>query len=218
MNGKKIHSIFIMDRERFVQFRSDFVKFIELIKKGNDLDCVLKDFVDVYPELKMGFEFPDLTPDLVEVSMTIKQESVKKDNRKPKNIKEITRKLMASVVNQKPWRDYTTIEMKMENEEACLQTLTQLDEAEDDARKRIVYFSCLKGQVLQRLKEISGRKMNELLKLTNYSQGHVYFFIKLHKLVLEYNKLMHSNLTLAYFKANFREIESICKANAIFFK
>ena len=31
INGKKIHSIFIMDRERFVQFRSDFVEFIELI-------------------------------------------------------------------------------------------------------------------------------------------------------------------------------------------
>ena len=41
-----------MDRERFVQFRSDFVKFIELIKKGNDLDCVLKDFVDVSNKCK----------------------------------------------------------------------------------------------------------------------------------------------------------------------
>jgi len=97
----------------------------------------------------MGFEFPDLTPDSVELLTTIKQDSVKKDNRKPKNIEEITR--------------------KFENEEACLQTLRQLDEAEVDVRKRIVYFSCLKGQVLQRLKEISGRKMNELLKLTNYS-------------------------------------------------
>ena len=53
--------------------------------------------------------------------------------------------------------------------------LNKIDEAEADARKRIIYFSCLKGQVFQRLKEISGKKRSQLLKVTDYSQGHAFF-------------------------------------------
>ena len=214
LQENKIHSLFIMNKERFTQFESDFDKFIKLMKEGNEVDFILENLVEVYPELKFEYELPDL----VKAPVTIKEKSVQKDNPKLKNIEDITKKLMASVVDQKPWRDYTTIQINMENEEACLHTLRKLDEAEDDARKRIIYFSCLKGQVLQRLKEISGKKMNQLLRITNYSQGHVYLLIKLHKLALEFNKLMYSNLKLGYFKANFREIETICKSNELFFK
>ena len=187
LQENKIHSLFIMNKERFAQFRLDFDKFIKLMKEGNEVDFILENLVEVYPELKFEYGLPDL----VKAPVTIKE---------------------------KPWRDYTTIQINMENEEACLHTLRKLDEAEDDARKRIIYFFCLKGQVLQRLKEISGKKMNQLLRITNYSQGHVYLLIKLHKLALEFNKLMYSNLKLGYFKANFREIETICKSNELFFK
>ena len=105
---------------------------------------------------------------------------ISEDNRKPKNMEDITRRLMESVKDQKPWKDYTTIEINIANEEGCFKTLKALDEAEADARKRIIYFSCLKGQVFQRLKEISGKKMSQLLKVTDYSQAHAYFLMKLH--------------------------------------
>jgi len=37
----------------------------------------------------------------------------------------------------------------MENENYCIEMLRYLDKAESDARKHIVYFSTLKGQVLK---------------------------------------------------------------------
>ena len=204
-----------MDKERFTQFRSDFVQFIEFIKKGNDVDAVLTSFLGEYPELTVEFALPHLVkvPDIV-----MEEGSVKKGNRKPKNMEDITRRLIESIKDQKPWKDYTTMEINIANEEACFKTLKALDEAEADARKRIIYFSCLKGQVFQRLKEISGKKMSQLLKVTDYSQAHAYFLMKLHNLALEYNKLMYSNLTLRFFSTNWREIVSICKSNEIYFK
>ena len=60
--------------------------------------------------------------------------------------------------------------------------------------------------------------MAKLLKLTDYSQAHAYFLIKLHNLALKYNKLMHSNLPIRFFSTNWREIVSICESNEIYFK
>ena len=48
---ENIHSIFIMDKERFIHFRADFVKFIDLIKKGNDIDSLLNSLLLEYQEL-----------------------------------------------------------------------------------------------------------------------------------------------------------------------
>ena len=202
-----------MDKERFTHFRSEFVRFIQLIKKGNDIDAVLAAFLRGYPELTAEF----VLPHLVKVPDEMKAGSVKKDNQKPKNMEDITRRLMESVKEQKPWKDYTNMEINIANEETCLETLKALDEAEADARKIIIYFSCLKGQVFQRLKEISG-KMSQLLKVTDYSQAHAYFLMKLYNLALEYNKVMYSNLPLRFFSINWREIVRICKSNGIYFK
>lgn len=94
--------------------------------------------------------------------------------------------------------------------------IKKLDAAEADARKRLVYFSCLKGEVLKRLKEITGKKMSQLLKLTNYSQMHAYFLINLYELVNNYIKLMYSDLPNRFFKSNLKEIESICESEETF--
>jgi len=94
--------------------------------------------------------------------------------------------------------------------------IRKLDAAEADARKRLVYFSCLKGEVLKRLKEITGKKMSQLLKLTNYSQMHAYFLINLYELVNNYIKLMYSDLPNRFFKSNLKEIESICESEETF--
>lgn len=128
-----------MDKERFTHFRAEFVHFVELIKKGNDIDAVLADFLRGYPELTAEFELPDLVkvsvPDIViEEGSTIEEESptVKKRNRRQKNMEDIKRRLMESVKEQKPWKDYTDTELNIDNEESCLKALKTLDEAEAD--------------------------------------------------------------------------------------
>ena len=97
-------------------------------------------------------------------------------------------------------------------------TLRKLDDAAADARRQIVYFSCLQGQVLKRLKDISGKKMSQLLKLTKYSQSHAYFLINLFELSDKYNKLMYSDLPIRFFKNNVKEIASICESEKVFFQ
>ena len=103
-----------MDKERFTHFRLEFVQFIQLIKKGNDIDAVLATFLRGYPELTAEFVLPHLVkvPDI-----EMEEESVKKDNQKPKNMEDITRRLMESVKEQKPWKDYTNMEINIANEE-----------------------------------------------------------------------------------------------------
>ena len=86
-----------MDKERFTHFRSEFVQFIQWIKKGNDIDAVLAAFPRGYPELTAEF----VLPHLVKVPDKMEERSVKKDNQKPKNMEEITRRLMESVKEQK---------------------------------------------------------------------------------------------------------------------
>ena len=114
--GNTFTLFYNMDKERFTQFRSEFVQFIAFIKKGNDVDVVLTSFLREYPELTVEFVLPHLmkVPDIV-----MEEGLVKKDNRKPKNMEDITRRLIESVKDQKPWKDYTTMEINIANEEAC---------------------------------------------------------------------------------------------------
>jgi len=69
-----------------------------------------------------------------------------------------------------------------------METLKKLDKAEEDGKKRLVYFSWLKGQVLKRFKEHTG-KMYQLLRMTRYKQSYAYFLIKMYDLASEYNKI-----------------------------
>ena len=55
-----------MDKERFTQFRSDFVQFIAFIKKGDDVDAVLTSFLREYPELTVEFVLPHLVKGISE--------------------------------------------------------------------------------------------------------------------------------------------------------
>ena len=97
----------------------------------------------------------------------------------------------------------------------CLETL---DATVDDAKKRVIYFSSLQGQVLQRLKDISGIKLSQLWKLNKYLQSSVYHLTNLYNLVLRYSKLMYSDLSISFFHTNFREIENICQSDELVFK
>ena len=136
-----------MDQERFTQFRSDFVKFIQFIRNGEDLDTVLNSFLLEYKELTDELTLPNLAKveDLTMEEASINKEvSVKKEaplkkeapikkKRKPKDMEEITERLMKSIEDKKPWKDFTNIIINIDNEESCLETLKKLDEAEADA-------------------------------------------------------------------------------------
>ena len=114
-----------------------------------------------------------------------------------KYIEDIRKKPMTSIKNPE-FKDYTYVDLKLVNEETCLETLKELKLAEHDARRRIIYFSCLKGDVLKRFKDITGKKMSQLLRMTKYSQVSAYFFK---------NKLMYSDLPIRFIKINLKEIE-----------
>jgi len=59
----------------------------------------------------------------------------------------------------------------------------------------------LQGQELKRLREITGKRLGQLLKLTDFSQSLAYFFINLFELVEKYNKIMYSDLPHVFFKS-----------------
>jgi len=71
---------------------------------------------------------------------------------------------------------------------------------------------------MKKFKEITGKNMRSLLKITNYKQSHAYFLIKLYDLTNEYNKLMFSEASLCFFKNNIKEIKIICNKDEMFFK
>ena len=199
-----------MNKERFLRFRGDLAVLRDFLKNGEDIDSLFNGLVALYPELTNEYVWPDS----VERGES-REQVVTKKRRKSKE--EIRKQLLDSI-EVKRFIDYTGVKFEFDNEETCLETLRNLDAAESDARKRTVYFSCLKGQVLKRLKDISGKKMSQILKLTTYSKAHAYFLISLHDLAHEYNSLMYSDLPLRFFKTNFKDIQIICNANKTLFK
>ena len=133
-----------------------------------------------------------------------KKKKIKKSKEEVKNI------LIASIKNIDAWKDYTDIAIKTDTEQECIETLRLLNKAIIDAKKRIIYFSALQGQVLYDLKEVSKCTMNDLMKKTDYSQSYLYLLINLYKLIVNNNKLRHSDLPLSFFQHNMQTIKQIC--------
>ena len=129
----------------------------------------------------------------------------------------IKEKLLASVVETK-FVVYDNYVPNLENEDTCLESLQELEKAIVGSRRRIVYFSCLQGEVLKRLKDITGKKMHQILKLTPYSQSQAYFLINMHKLSQDYSRIMYSYLPIRFFKNNLKTIISICESDAAKFQ
>ena len=207
-----------MEKARFIQFRSNLFKLYNQIKSYNP--NILQPFNQLavaYPELNTNYTFPDVS---VHKAMDegIEEDLEPKPKKKPKDLVAIEKKLRDSL-NEECFMDYTDVteKLRMDNEDYCLETLRYLEKSESDARKRNVYFSTLKGQVLKRLKEITGKKIRSFLEMTNYKQLHAYFLINLYDLTQEYNKLMYSGAPLSFLKNNIKEIKIICQKDKIFF-
>ena len=127
-------------------------------RRSEDIDLLFTELVSVYHELHVPEEqLPNLVKENESKTSTDESKSAAGDN-----LVEITQKLMESIRSER-FADYTDIAINLENEQTCLETLHLHEAAQADARKRVVYFSCLEGQVLKRLKEITGKKMSQLL-------------------------------------------------------
>ena len=143
-----------MDKTRFLSFQTDLGKLRDaLVNASNgseEVKSLFEELVKIYPELHLPEE---LLPDLV---LKPKDKTATSNN-----AASVKQKLKDSIQSSERFKDYLGIELILHNEETCLNTLRELDSAERDAKKHLVYFSCLQGQVLKRLKDILGKKVAE---------------------------------------------------------
>ena len=197
-----------MDKKRFVAFRSDLVKFKGLIvaKTAEEVEKIFAELVVAYPELRTH---EDSLPDL-----SVKRGGKKQCSQKRDDIK----KMLFESISRERFKDYTEVKVVKDNEETCLETLRELDNAMRDSRRRIVYFSCLQGEVLKRLLEICGKKMPKLLRMTTFSKSQAYFLIKLYELADKFNAIIKSTLPIRFFNLHFKTIAEICESEGDMFK
>ena len=185
------------------------------------------DLAQHFPELHVSYKAMDKEPtkvknemneeDMNEEEMNEEEEEEakpKKQEPKPRRQKtkeEIKEILISSIKNQDALKSYENVDMKTTTEQDCLDTLDILNKAVIDARKRIVLFTAMQGEVLHKLRKLTKCSVNNLIEKTGYSSSYVYFILKLHTLVSEFDKLRHSDLKLSFFKTNMKIITEICK-------
>ena len=204
----------MMEANRWNEFRIELNNmYLDMKNELGNPSAVEKYFRNLtkhYPELLASHkvEVKEIEePKKVKIKQEMneeEEEDVSKPKQKTKEeIKEI---LIKSLKNQDAFKDYQHVEVNTKTEQDCLNTLSILNKAVIDARKRIIYFTSL-----HKLREMTKCSMNDLIKKTDYSPSHVYFFLNLYKLVDEFNKLRHSDLRLSFFKSNMKMIREICK-------
>ena len=215
-----------MEANRWIEFRTELNKMhLDMKKELGNPSVVEKYFLNLvehYPELLASHEV-EVKDNEKSKKVKIKEEPQTEMNEeeeeeeiskpKQKTKEEIKEILVKSLKNQDALKDYQHVAVNTKTEQDCLNTLSILNKAVIDARKRIIYFSCLKGEVLYKLREMTKCSMNDLIKKTDYCPSHVYFFLSLYKLVDEFNKIRHSDLKLSFFKTNMKVILEICKEN-----
>ena len=210
----------VMEANRWNEFRKDLERVYLRIKNDlGDVDPYFKPLVEQYPELAVDQkpkvkneineeEMNDEKMNEEEATCPKKQETKARRKKTKEEIKEI---LVESIKNQDCLTDYQHVKVKTETEQECLETLGTLNKAVVDARKRIVFFTAMQGKVLHKLRELTKCTVNDLIKKTGYSRSHVYFILKLHALVSEFNMLRLSNLKLPFFNTNMKIITEICE-------
>ena len=199
-----LHKInFAMERQRFISLRADFHKLYNIIIKDSRSETISSQFTalrQVYPELDFNVALPDLVVKDATVPMPMDVDINMRTEKRLSSVR-IKEKFLASVAETK-FVVYDNYVPNLENEDTCLESLQELEKAIVGSRRRIVYFSCLQGEVLKRLKDITGKKMHKILKLTPYSQFQAFFLINMHKLS----------------QNNLKTITSICESDAAKFQ
>ena len=190
-----------MNKKRFTEFASYLEGFTQriVIHFPNT-----KDFV--YNEKKKMLEkFPELATSSNPSSGQSKFDVVKY-------------KLDSSVNNERRMC-YRNVEIKTSSPEECVETVNTLARAVENAHRDILYYSSIQGQILSNLKDCCGQSFTVILRNNiNISKSHAYFFMKFHKLALEYPRLLKCELPLSYFQKNFANIKLICENEKIVWK
>lgn len=134
-----------------------------------------------------------------------------------KKSKEEVKDILAKSIKSDAFKDYTDVVTgDVSTEQDCLDKLAVLSKALVDAKKRLIYFSALQGEVLQKLKDITKCTITALGYKTGYSQSQIYFLMNLYNLIDNNNRLRHSELPLSFFKNNMRAIKEICQEDTCF--
>ena len=176
----------MMEANRWIEFRTELNNmYLDMKKELGNPSAVEKYFRNLtkhYPELLASHEAEIEEPKKVKIKQEMNEEEKEEEVSKPKQktkeeIKEI---LIKSLKNQDTFKDYQHVEVNTKTEQDCLNTLSILNKAVIDARKRIIYFTSLKGEVLYKLREMTKCSMNDLIKKTDYCPSHVYFFLSLY--------------------------------------
>lgn len=218
-----------MEANRFDEFRKALHQVWQTLRKQpnqDQVDELFRMLAQRFPELdgkrkEEGIEtklqqLQLQQPPNAEKTTAAQPPSAEKKKRVKKSKEDVKKILDASIKNIDAFKDYMDVEIKTNTEQDCIETLGLLSKAITDAKKRIIYFSALQGQVLYELKEVSKCSMNDLFKKTEYSLSQIYLLINLHKLVVNNTKLYHSDLPLSFFRDNMRTINQICEEEGSF--
>ena len=128
---------------------------------------------------------------------------------------EVIKYTLKSAVNEERRKCYHEVEIKRDSPEACVETINILSRAVGNAHRDILFYSSMQGEILSTLKEFCGESFVLILRNNiDISRSHAYFLMKLHKLILEYPRLLKCELPLSFFQKNFANIELICKNDA----
>ena len=192
-----------MEANRFDEFREALIQVWQTIREHpqniDQVDELFRMLAQRFPELKGRRNRNQTTaeeegietklqqlqlqqPPNAEKTTAAQPPSVEKKKRVKKSKEDVKKILVASIKNNDAFKDYKDVEIKTNTEQDCIETLNLLSKALIDAKKRIVYFSALQGQVLHELKQVSKCTMNDLFKKTEYSLSQIYFLINLYKL------------------------------------
>ena len=93
------------------------------------------------------------------------------------------------------------------------QKIIHLQKLIGDATRRKILYASLQGQLLEECFHQSKKVYEEILVEAKITRWWAQFLRTLHRLALEYNKIIYCTVPLSYIRSNFKIIEEICECN-----
>jgi hypothetical protein len=91
------------------------------------------------------------------------------------------------------------------------------------SKRQEVYVKCLMGRNLLKIqKTFRGKKAKAKFmafvkdNLTTYNESEIYFMMKLHKLSLEFNRLMYVTMGIGKLKSKLKQVEEVMRKNPVY--
>ena len=169
------------------------------------------DDVELLSKLKMYYDRYLLPNDDVEgIILEIDSPPQKSHDDK---LKEVEEKIKASFI----YRDIVeeTSSFLKGNTKECIKSIKMIDKVIQTQQKKILLYYGQCGEVLQRMKELEGRKFCKLLEKNGvtYTHDYITFIMRLSKLLTKHNQLLNCSLSIYFIKKYFKLIEEICIKN-----